>query len=628
MAPLPPRPRGGIDTSNTPHHGHSASPHPGYDSPYIRQSSHNDTRSPAADHASSSSSTLGPEVATTLFVGSISPGISDTWLTKLLEACGNLRTLKRASKAFGFAEYADPDSVLRAIQVLQGRELPSMGAEASAPPKKLLVKADEKTKKFLEKYQHTRVASSDDKARQSRALSAVNDVVRQMSDPHATVELDPSKPGYVVPDHLKDLPPEELPEDQRATVLSEIEQFRQVAAARDAETRRREAEYERQRAMERVRRENLQAAASSSSRNGRSTDDPQSYRRPVDFHSASSYEARIDAVREPEEADEIQEKQRQERKRAASRAAAADAEGAYLVRERQRLAHWEKEADRATAEADKWEQDGVAMLRRWQDWKDEYATRKELFYTDRQRWRQFRAQARRREQQADDNDRALEADEKLKAQEETNKFLAQQAAEMAKLTEQQRAAGVLVQQGGTLAPIKLNFGPIKSADTSEGFAATNGVTPAAAGATKPSNAVLGEADEDDQSKRTGRLKHIQLGSTMSEEERSAKLVQLASTLPTDTALIFAQTPKWEWVDEALIQSKYRRWVDAEIEESLGEKVDELVTVVIEALQAHREARDFVEQVEPVLAEEAEAFVEKLWRLVIIDSLAAAEGIPV
>ncbi|KAJ1018938.1 hypothetical protein NDA16_004741 [Ustilago loliicola] len=604
MAPLPPRPRGGIGSSNN-YGGHSASPHSGYGSPHIRAPSYSDTCSPAAEHAPSSSSSSGPEVATTLFVGSISPGISDTWLTKLLEACGNLRSLKRASKAFAFAEYADPDSVLRAIDVLHGRELPSMGAEASAPPKKLLVKADERTKRFLDKYQQTRVASSDDKGRESRALSAVKDIVRQMNDPNAEIELDPSKPGYVVPDHLKDLPPEELPEDQRATVLSEIEQFRQAAAARDAETRQREAEFERQRALERARRAHLEAAAassSSSSRNGRSPDDPQSYRRPVDFHTASSYDAKADAAREPEEADEIEEQQRQERKKAAARAAAADAERAYLVRERQRLAHWEKEQDKEQAENEKWEREGVALLRRWSDWRDDAATRKELFYTDRQRWRQFRAPARRREEEADERDRAAEQEEKAKAQEETEKFLAQQAAEMAKLTEQQRKSGVLVQQqGGALAPIKLNFG--NKADNATGDAANSETANAGAAPNKP--AVLGEAEEDEQAKRTGRLKHIQLGTTMSEDEKKAKLAQIEQSLPKDTASLFAQEPKWEYVDEPLIQNKYRPWADAEIEESLGEKVEELV-----------------------LAEEAEAFVGKLWRLVIVDSLAAAQGMPI
>ncbi|KAI3475832.1 hypothetical protein L1887_62732 [Cichorium endivia] len=392
---------------------------------------------------------------------------------------------------------------------------------------------------------HTRVASASDRANDDRALAAVRHVVRNMSDPNAEVEVDPSRPGYVVPDHLKDLPPEELPEDQRATVLSEIEQFRLAAAARDAETRRREAEFERQRAVERARRADLQA---SSSRNG---EDAQSYRKPVDFHAASSYDAQADIVREPEDADQVAEDERRERAQAAARAAASDAERAYLVRERQRLAHWQKEADRQAAEAERWERDAASQLRRWTDWSDETATRKELFYTDRPRWRQFRAPARRREQEADARDRELEQDEKARAQHESETFLAQQAADMARLTQQQRAAGVLVDS--SLAPIKITFTGTEAGPSATGNAG------------------------------------------------------------------------WEWIDAAMVR-KYRSWVDAQIEESLGEKVDELVNVVVETIQSHASASALVEVVEPVLDDEAEAFVEKLWRMLLVDSQAAAAGI--
>ncbi|GAC75206.1 hypothetical protein PANT_14d00085 [Moesziomyces antarcticus T-34] len=603
MAPLPPRPRGGIGSSSSSHvppaYGQTAPPsHSAYGSPHTHASPFAGSHSPASESNGGAASSSTPEVATTLFVGSISPGISDSWLTRLLEACGHLRSLKRASKAFGFAEYADPDSVLRAIHVLQGLQLPSMGAEASAPPKKLVVKADERTKRFLDKYQHTRVASASDRANDDRALAAVRHVVRNMSDPNAEVEVDPSRPGYVVPDHLKDLPPEELPEDQRATVLSEIEQFRLAAAARDAETRRREAEFERQRAVERARRADLQA---SSSRNG---EDAQSYRKPVDFHAASSYDAQADIVREPEDADQVAEDERRERAQAAARAAASDAERAYLVRERQRLTHWQKEADRQAAEAERWERDAASQLRRWTDWSDETATRKELFYTDRPRWRQFRAPARRREQEADARDRELEQDEKARAQHESETFLAQQAADMARLTQQQRAAGVLVDS--SLAPIKITFTGTEAAPSATGSAVK----------------VLGE-EEDEQTKRG--LKHIHLGESLSARERAEKLAAIAAGLPSDTAELLAQTPGWEWIDAAMVR-KYRSWVDAQIEESLGEKVDELVNVVVETIQSHASASALVEVVEPVLDDEAEAFVEKLWRMLLVDSQAAAAGI--
>ncbi|CAB4385438.1 unnamed protein product [Rhizophagus irregularis] len=68
------------------------------------------------------------EKLTTLFIGGISPGVTDDWMKKMLKTCSTLKSWKRAKdqsgnpKGFGFAEYADADadSVLRALRVLSG----------------------------------------------------------------------------------------------------------------------------------------------------------------------------------------------------------------------------------------------------------------------------------------------------------------------------------------------------------------------------------------------------------------------------------------------------------------------------------------------------------------------------
>lgn len=121
----------------------------------------------------------GTEVATTLFVGSISPGVGDDWLKQLLsvswsrkergavcsyshrlyeQACGPLTSLKRVNATFGFATFMDADGVLRALESLNGLELPAMGPNAVASEaKSLVVKADEKTKKFLAEFEKGRV---------------------------------------------------------------------------------------------------------------------------------------------------------------------------------------------------------------------------------------------------------------------------------------------------------------------------------------------------------------------------------------------------------------------------------------------------------------------------------------
>lgn len=99
---------------------------------------------------------------TTLFVGSISGGITDGFLNELLsvsylfypsllptkcicrQACGPIKSFKRlitpANKpqGFGFAEFEEPDAALRCMALLQGVELPAL--EDGCANKSLLVR--------------------------------------------------------------------------------------------------------------------------------------------------------------------------------------------------------------------------------------------------------------------------------------------------------------------------------------------------------------------------------------------------------------------------------------------------------------------------------------------------------
>ncbi|CAI2177864.1 17036_t:CDS:2 [Funneliformis geosporum] len=178
--------------------------------------------------------TPGPEAEklTTLFIGGISPGVTDDWMEKILkdaknflsqlvfdlnyfslelnllihilgargyfQTCGTLKTWKRVKdqsgnpKGFGFAEYADADSVLRALRVLGGEGtgdekkdkgvvLPAL--EEGATGKKLIVKADENTRKYLDQYEASRPRTVHDTELDKNALLSVINVVEDMTKP-------------------------------------------------------------------------------------------------------------------------------------------------------------------------------------------------------------------------------------------------------------------------------------------------------------------------------------------------------------------------------------------------------------------------------------------------------------
>ncbi|CAD6919460.1 unnamed protein product [Tilletia controversa] len=409
-----------------------------------------------------------PEPATTLFVGSIAAGVTDVWVTRLLEACGSLRQLKRPNKAFAFAEFHDPGSVKRALKTLSGLELPAF--QSGEPAKKLMVKADEKTKNYMEGWENERILTDQDEINDSEAISRVQSIVNRMNDPSARNEgAETSTPSYEISAHLKDLTSEDLPEEHRGSVLNEIEQFRQAAAAREEAARKKEFELEKQRAREREERERRSGPNGSSSSgpsgsrgHGRFGPgaDPQSYNRPLGFVSERVKQEGAAAEDlsnlDPEERDEIEERRRKKQKEADDERTFRDAEHRAVGRERARIAHWERELAKEKSDAERRLRDKESMLRFYQSWTEEEAQEKEMFYYDRSRWRHHRLNLRRREQEKDTRDEEAEAAAAVAAAAEAERFLAQQAAEMAALQERQRAAGILIPGSGTGA-IRLNI---------------------------------------------------------------------------------------------------------------------------------------------------------------------------
>lgn len=86
---------------------------------------------------------------TTVFVGNISEKASDMLIRQLLAKCGIVLSWKRVQgasgklQAFGFCEYKEPESTLRALRLLHDLQIGD---------KNLLVKVDAKTKDQLDEW--------------------------------------------------------------------------------------------------------------------------------------------------------------------------------------------------------------------------------------------------------------------------------------------------------------------------------------------------------------------------------------------------------------------------------------------------------------------------------------------
>lgn len=295
------------------------------------------------------------EAACTVFVGSISPGVSDRWLVQLFQACGGYRSFKRVSKAFGFADFTTLRDALRVLHVLHDLELPSMGAHHAAPRKRLIVRADEKTSAFLSEFEKTVVRTDADALQDAAARSRVDYVIEAMAAPGAETGEEPER--YEIPSHLKDLPVDELPADRRKDVLSEIDQFRLRAVASDAARRRRELELERERAAAQARSQSPARATARASPRPPAAEAP-----------------RAAADEDPEEADERREAARRAEADARAAKEAQAAEHAYATREHARLQRWKDMAP---------ERDPAAVRAAWDAMDEDTELARELFWTDR-----------------------------------------------------------------------------------------------------------------------------------------------------------------------------------------------------------------------------------------------------
>ncbi|KAF8578960.1 hypothetical protein K439DRAFT_1416733 [Ramaria rubella] len=578
---------------------------------------------------------------TTLFVGSISGGITDAHLNEMLGACGPLNSFKRlitpANKpqGFGFAEFQDPEGALRAIQLLNGVELPAL--EDGCANKKLLVKADEKTTAFINAYQAQRVPMDTDNTRTEEAKAKIDSVVNTLKVSADAGEGGSEKERYVIPPHLHDLQEAELPEAQRGLVISEIALFRERAAKRERE----KLKDERERGMafgnttafsgagrgggsslapkgptnapsgpkERVwGRPQGQQQQTSPRQQGGYGQGAQGYNKPVGFVQSQS-----DMPGDTGKTDEQREQDRKDARARDENESFRDRERRYEPRERQRIANLERTIQRERLQREAEDRDKIEMHSRLDVWDDDESD--ELFYTDRSRWRATRRRHLAQEEAADRASRDLEATEAEHLRRESEAFLARQMEEMRSLAEEQRKAGLLLDDG---APVKLNVS-LAPAPSAKAPAAPEGATAVP---------VFGQEEEEEGiRKRKGSLIKLDFSANESGEKARQRLEKIKETVPTDKETLWKVKVRWDAVNEQLVDRKLEPVIKRKMTDYLGElEDDDLIMFVVEHLKDKKGPQKLVEGLEPVLVEEAEEFVISIWRQVTFESMAYGEGL--
>ncbi|KAF9028542.1 hypothetical protein BDZ89DRAFT_951230 [Hymenopellis radicata] len=549
---------------------------------------------------------------TTLFIGSISGGVQDSFLNQLLDACGPIKSFKRlitpANKpqGFGFAEFEEPDAALRAIELLNGVELPAL--EDGCANKKLLVKADEKTRAFLDAYQSQRMLTDLDEAKKKESksrIAALVDQINKTSEDAANQGLI-DREKYVIPPHLHDLQEADLPETQRGLVISEIALFRERAAKRERE-KMREAmppvtpSGPKMREWGKPQQQQSQPAPQAFGKG------VQGYSKPVGFVKAGGGDTDRST---PKKTDEEMERERKEARKRDEEVSFRDRERRYEPRERSRINALERAIYRVQANKEAEERDRIEMRARLDVWDDDESD--ELFYVDRPRWRQLRARRLEGEEAADAKSRRFEEQEAENLRRESEDFLARQMDEMQALAEEQRKAGMLLDDG---APLKLTVNMAKEKEETK---------------EKMEKAMVFAQDEEDEDavkKRKVPLVKLDFSVAESGEQARARLEKIRESVPTHKETLFKSKVRWDGLSDVMIDRKLEPLVKRLMVKYLGEMEEEdLIMFVLEHLKDHKGPQKLVEGLEPVLEEEAIELVVSVWRQVIFESMAYGEGL--
>ena len=583
----------------------------------------------------------------TMMISEIPDGVGgNTGVERLLGAVGRLEdwdpliSVLEASKGmtFGFARFDDPESVSVAIKILvdEGVEVPTKKQPATENPQPEDDKFEgiekEKLQVYVDATSRAYVAAYDEKkadevqAALASAKAAVKQVIRDFFYPSSkgpdndgdTAMGNAENIGNVevvnIPlaqdDELSDIPAE-----MREVVAAEIAAFRERSTQRDLERLRREEEMEereRQRsgAANRARLDSPPGASGGVNNvplgprgkgvpNAPSGPRGQNGQRGPNFVSGgipnTDYYVDDDDYDTDASDEEIYRRQVAKEKEASDKLF-QEALRKWENRERSRAAALEREREREKQDAESVEarrQAAIAKFKAWDDEK-EMARGSHPYYRDHAAWARKRAQDRQEEEMRDEADRRLEREEQQREQAQleqargmADSFLDRQADEMSRSTQSSAPAAPQ--------PFKLSLGAAAQRNQASRSA--------------PQRRTIVDVeflldDEEDKKSTKRQLIPIQFdastaAASMTEEESQQAVRALAQEIPSTKDGLWNWDVKWEFMDEGLVKTKLRPFVEKKIVEYLGVQEEMLVEAVEEHLMKHGKAATLVEELQGV-----------------------------
>jgi RNA-binding protein 25 len=119
---------------------------------------------------------------------------------------------------------------------------------------------------------------------------------------------------------------------------------------------------------------------------------------------------------------------------------------------------------------------------------------------------------------------------------------------------------------------------------------------------------------------------LHVGKIMTKEERMSRIKELVERIPTDKVGLWKWRVQWEFLSKNLLENKLTPFVAKKVVEYIGTEEKDLVEHIIEAVASRSGAQAVLNGLKGALAEDAEIFVIKLWRMVVYETEARSQGI--
>lgn len=383
----------------------------------------------------------------------------------------------------------------------------------------------------------------------------------------------------------------DVPVEQRALVAREIALFRDRSSSRDVERLKRERDLQdRQKKDSPVRRLDAKGANSDTFANHHKHLSSQMSRSPT---YRGTGDQRHSGPTDIEMEERRREDERQMRLKDENDRELSLRERQWLSREKTRGAAIEREVYRSTHENERQNHDREIIGRRLAEWSDELEAKvmREEYYRDRSAWIRHRAQFRDKERQMDAADREDERREHQQQNPAVNPPL-----DTAK------------QENGTPAKFKLSMGNVKRQDPPPSKSSTH------------TGDVLGTGGEETEHPRKP-LARLEPPQTKEEKMR-----QLAGEIPVEHQGILDWAIDWTYLRPKAIDEKVAPFVSKKIKEFFGFHDKDVQNFVLDHIRARGKADDLAKEMSKTMDEEANPFVQKIYRMVIFESESMKRGI--